>query len=119
MKKRLFAPAAVAALSLLTTAPTASAAVTAPTGATTVKAAAAGCGGELIKARENIKIRKSPRDNATALRLMYKNTTGCWHKGLTGGRYTKCGGKNWNGWGYITYRGTKGYVPNACVIPAK
>jgi hypothetical protein len=113
MKKRLVLPAAVAALALCGALPSASAA---PVSTTSVQSSAAAC--ETITAHlGNVKIRKKPKANSTAVALWLKNTKGCWHRGLTGGKYNKCG-RNWDGWGYVTWRGYKGYVPNACVKPA-
>ncbi|MWA12213.1 hypothetical protein [Streptomyces sp. BA2] len=116
MKKSLIVPTAVAAIALLGMAPSASAVVDqAPTGTK----AAADCSGEIAKAPNNVKIHKKPTKSSPALRLWYKNTTGCWIKGVKGAKYNLCGGKNWDGWGYVSYRGTKGYVPSACLHPTK
>ncbi|MFG3253734.1 hypothetical protein [Streptomyces sp. NPDC048172] len=121
MKKRLIIPTAVAVFSLLG-AGAAATATTVGTDAGGTSTAAAKCSGgtkEWAKANTNVKVRKKPSTKSPGLRLWYKGTKGCWIKGLKGGKYSKCGMKNWNGWGYVEYRGTRGYVPNMCVIPAK
>ncbi|MGP3978515.1 hypothetical protein ACTWQF_31815 [Streptomyces sp. 8N114] len=121
MKKRLIVPAALTALALMGIAPAATASTAAAGSAKTTAASSAEAKAckEPIKAPNNVKIHKKPSHNSTSLRLMYKNTKGCWIDGVSGGKTSKCGAPDdWDGWGYISYRGTKGYVPNMCVIPA-
>ncbi|MFE0100292.1 hypothetical protein [Streptomyces sp. NPDC059009] len=119
MKKRLIVPAVLTAVALLGAAPAATATSAAGAKATVAAGAQAKACKEPIKAPNNVKIHKKPSHKATTLRLMYKNTKGCWLDGVSGGKTSKCGApKNWDGWGYISYRGVKGYVPNMCVIPA-
>ncbi|MFD9605271.1 SH3 domain-containing protein [Streptomyces sp. NPDC059970] len=87
-------------------------------GSLTAMQAAAGCVIDPAKAHENVKIRKSPTVNSTALGLLPK---GAKARYVTCGvklaaAYSLCGWKDDNRWSYITYRGIKGYVPLACVV---
>ncbi|MFF3646914.1 hypothetical protein [Streptomyces sp. NPDC002564] len=118
MKKRLVLPVVVAALAMFgTTNATASPGIDAPRQAS-VGTAAASCSGPYSesKAITNVKIRKKPRTNATALRLWYKKTKGCATNGaVVGDFYGMCGGDSSPHWRKVKYRGTTGYVPMSCL----
>ena len=66
-------------------------------------------------ARENLVLRKKPKTSASGLRLVYKGTKACWlHAEVNGGKYTKCH-KTSDVWDYVSYRGSKGWVPHTCM----
>lgn len=116
LKNRVAAAAASAALALASLS-LAAPANAAPADATSVKAAsakAAGCWNRPIKAKESVNIRKKPTASATAVGVFPKGANGCYDSGMDGQKYNLCGKKS-TVWSYITYKGMKGWVAEACV----
>ncbi|GAA4637476.1 hypothetical protein GCM10023196_091390 [Actinoallomurus vinaceus] len=116
VKKSLFVASAVAALALAGAGTATSAFAKQPTTTTRQVAQttqASKCSS--VTAKQNINLRKSPRSNSTALRVVYKNTKACWI-GFTpkGGKYTACGGTS-HDWDHVTYRGRTGWIPTNCI----
>ncbi|MFG2498559.1 hypothetical protein ACGFSB_10150 [Streptomyces sp. NPDC048441] len=65
---------------------------------------------------ESVKIRKTKSVHGTALGLAPKGKTVCKIANEKSSKwYDKCG-QGSNQWNYISYRGTKGWVPTTCVV---
>ncbi|GAA4624138.1 hypothetical protein GCM10023196_023110 [Actinoallomurus vinaceus] len=75
---------------------------------------AASC--ELLRAKENLKIRKSPTDG-TALGLMLQGATACSQDFKAGTTYTACGATD-NHYTKLTSRGITGWVVDTCLVIA-
>ncbi|MFI6376858.1 hypothetical protein [Streptomyces sp. NPDC050546] len=104
---------------------TANPAVAAPTatassGEVSVLAACqAGTGNGKVKARESVKIRKSKSVSSTALGLFPKGKTACSLKNEKASKwYDDWCGQGSDQWDYISYKGTKGWVPTTCIVTA-
>ncbi|MBR8642812.1 SH3 domain-containing protein [Streptomyces tuirus] len=111
LKNRVAAAAASAALAVASLS-LAAPANAAPADATSAQAA--GCSNRPIKAKESVNIRKKPTATATAVGLFPKGANGCYDSGMDGQKYNVCGKKS-TVWSYITYKGMKGWVAEACV----
>ncbi|MET9759377.1 hypothetical protein ABZ016_10010 [Streptomyces sp. NPDC006372] len=78
----------------------------------------AACQGEKIKARESVKIRKTKSVSGTALGLFPKGKAGCSLKNEKAKWYDDKCGQGSDQWDYISYNGTKGWVPTTCIVLA-
>lgn len=101
------------------------AAATAPAVASTPERAAASAHaastpacvkGQVTKAKESVRIRKSRKLKSTSLGLFPKGKKAKWAACSVeyGQEYSLCGWDKDNRWTYIDYRGTRGWVPTAC-----
>ncbi|WP_327155685.1 hypothetical protein [Streptomyces tubercidicus] len=106
IRNRIAAAAAVAALAV------ASIGLAAPANASPVKASAK-CSLDTVKAKETLRIRKSPKTSSPAVALFPKGKMGCYQGDVEGQKYKRCG-KTYDMWTEVTYRGNRGYVPQAC-----
>ncbi|MGX1562554.1 hypothetical protein [Streptomyces sp. NPDC055506] len=77
--------------------------------------AACSAGGEKVKARESVKIRKAKSFSSTALGLFPKGKTACSYKNEKAKWYSPKCGQGSDQWDYISYSGTKGWVPTTCI----
>ncbi|WP_158794986.1 SH3 domain-containing protein [Streptomyces sp. NRRL S-337] len=80
-------------------------------------ASASGCY-EHLKAKESLKIRKSPKLKATALGVFPKGKTATAKCQVEMGDYYHLCNDEDARWSYINYQGVKGWVPWICTKPA-